>query len=189
MAALRGELDETEQDLCAWIANIPLGRALVRSLVESCREDLPELLGFLGERTVVGYGRESRLMVHDTRRVLKVCRETEDSEILRGASTVLVGATFGRVAEPGLLARLLAAAPTSQLVDRVFGRPGDYVARGEGNAGAVALGQSVASLILDDAGQYSVRVVSRAAGFLAETEGVRATALFEERPELVELPK
>ena len=188
-SAVRGDLDGAWQDLCSWVVSIPLSRALVRALVEQFRENLPQLLRFLGERTVVGYARRSRLMVHDTRRVLKVCRETDDIEVLQGASTVLANATFARIAEPELLARLFAAAPSSQLVDRVFGRASDYVERNERRGDAIALGQGVASLILAEPDRYSVRVVSRAAGFLAETEGVRTTALFEERPELLELPR
>ena len=187
--ALRGELNSTERHLCPWVVDMPLSPALVRSLVETCRDDLAQLLRFLGERTVVGYTRQARLMVNDTRRVLRVCRGTDDVELLKGASTVLVNATFSRIAEPDLIMRLLAAAPTSQLVNRVFGRPGEYFVRGvEGRGEAVAVGRAVASSVLADPDRYSVRVASRAAGFLIETEGSRTMPLFEERPELLELP-
>ena len=186
---MRGDLGQAERDLCSWVTDVPLGRTVIRSLVEACRDDLAELFRFLGQRTVVGYAGRARLKVHDTRRVLKICRQTDDPEVLRGASTVLVNATFGRIAEPALVAKLLAVAPSEQLVGRVFGRPGEYVERGaEGRGGSIALGQAVAPLILDDAHGFSAGVASRAAAFLAEIQGLKTTALFEERPDLFALP-
>ena len=46
---VRGGLDYAKKNNCFWIADIPVHRAGVRSLVESCRSDLSQLLRFVGE--------------------------------------------------------------------------------------------------------------------------------------------
>ena len=186
--AVEGRLGKVERDACLWIADIPVSRGGVRALVDACGESLAELLRFLGERRVFAYGRESPLRVQDTQRVLKLCRGTEEVGVLGGAATVLMNASFARIAEPELVAKILAAAPGSQLVGRVFGREGQERRRtAVGHGAARELGRLVAERVLAEPEMYATGVVSRAAGFMRETEEFRATPLFEEREDLVQM--
>ena len=185
---LTGRLGPAEQEACAWAAGLPLPARTVKGLVEAeeCRDKLPKVLKFLGDRRVVGLPHRARLRVQDTQRILKICRKSEDPEILRGAATVLVVATFAGVAEPELIAKLLAAAPFSQLCGWTFvtTREGP----GEGDTGRRdrewRLSRAVAGLVLREAERYPFRIVSGAAAFVAEIDASDSTPLFEERPEL-----
>ena len=143
--------------------------ASITPLVECYRDHLAELLRFFGARRIErGILRARRLHVNDTRRILKVCRETDDEEILIGAAGVLVNARFGRVAPPELVLKILLAAPSSQFVDRVFraGRTGDS----GGEDAQRSLAQNVARSILDEPFGYPFWTTNRAIAFLAETE-------------------
>ena len=184
---LTGRLGPAEQEACGWAAGLPLLPAItVKGLVEACRDELPKLLKFLGDRRVVGLPYRARLRVQDTQRILKICRESEDPEILRGAATVLVVATFAGIAEPELIAKLLAAAPFSQLCGWTFGTTRE--GPGEGDTGRRdrewRLSRAVAGLVLRDAERYPFRIVSSAAAFVAEIDASGSTPLFEERPDL-----
>ena len=126
-------------------------------------------------------------MVQDTHRILKICRGTEDVDILRGAATVLVSANWVRMAEPELIAKIISASPSSQLVEAVFGgirgySEGDEVNRRDKER---AISRTVAELVLDDPERWPFAIVSRAANFLTETEASISEALFEAHPDLV----
>ena len=183
---LSGRLSAAEQEACGWVTELPLPARTVKGLVESCRDDLPRVLRFVGDRTVVGVPYRARLRVQDTQRILKVCRKSEDPEILRGAATVLVVATFAGVAEPEVIVKLLAAAPFSQLCGWTFRTTRE--GPGEGDTGGRdrewRLSRAVAKLVLREAERYPFRLVSSAAGFVAEIDASETTPLLKERPEL-----
>ena len=185
---LGGRLGRVEQKAFPWIADIPFPGAVIKSLVEACRSDLPQLLRFVGERRVVRFPHQPRLRVQDTQRILKICRRTDDQEILRGAATILLNTAFARIAEPGLVVKLLAAAPASQLVARIFSTTREYLEDGDRNGREKewTLSRTVAELVLGEAERYPFRIVSRAAAFAAETEKSRSEPLFDERPDLVD---
>ena len=175
-----------DREMCAWIGHVAVSRGMVRALADECRENLAELLGFLGERRVFVYGREAALRVQDTQRILKLCRRTEEQGLLRGAATALMNASFSRVAEPKVIAKILAAAPESQLVGRVFwGDEQQWRAGAGGRGRARDLGRGVAEEILRDAERYGTRVVSGAAAVMRETERFEAGALFEDQGRLL----
>ena len=183
---LTRRLSPAEQEACGWAADLPLPARTVKGLVEACRDELPKVLRFLGDRRIVGFPYGARLRVQDTQRILKICRRSEEPEILRGAATVLVVATFAGVAEPEVIVRLLAAAPFSQLCNWTFGTTRE--GPGEGDTGRRdkewRLSRAVAGLVLREPERYPFRIVSRAAAFVAEIEASESTPLFEERPEL-----
>ena len=183
---LNGRLGPAEQEACGWATELPLPARTVKGLVEAGRDELPKVLRFLGDRRVVGFPYGARLRVQDTQRILKICRKSEDPEILRGAATVLVVATFAGVAEPEVIVKLLAAAPFSQLCGWTFGTTRE--GPGEGDTGRRdkewRLSRAVAGLVLREAERYPFRIVSGAAAFVAEIDASDSTPLFEERPDL-----
>ncbi len=188
---VRGKLDYAKKNDCLWVADIPLHRAAVKPLVESCRNDLLQLLRFVGERTMIGFPLSSRLMIQDTHRILKICRRTGDRKVLGGAATILLNSTFSGIAEPELIVKVLSAAPSSQLVARAlnptrkhYEKPGADVSEKKLN-----FSRNVARLILSDKERYPFRIVNSAARFIAETEATKSTPLFDERPELLRPPR
>ena len=170
-----------------WIFYVPLRVDTIRSLVSLYRTDLSLLMKFLGVRTVVGHPGVPRLRIQDTQRILGICRKTEDSIILKGASTLLLNATFERIAEPELVARILSAAPTSQLVERVLDTAEVFRGvDGEARLAVECLARKVALQMVSDPDQYPFRVVNFASTFLFRSDATSSRPLFEVRPELVE---
>ena len=176
-----------EKRYCSWLEEVPLPPALTGPLVDVCRSEIETLLRFVGCHAVpniVQYYTRRRLKVQDTRRILKICRETNDPKILQGAATVLMNATFTRLAEPALVQKILSAAPASPLVMRVF-ETRDSIRGRERDSQLNQLALSVAERILDKPELHPFRVVNRAAAFLAEAKPRRSSPLFEERPGLM----
>ena len=137
---------------------------------------VPSFIRYLGEPRL--------LKVQDTQRILKICRETQDSVILQGASNLLTSATFERLAKPVLVQKILSAAPNIWLVMRLFDtRASNRVQNRDSDDEKLAL--SVARLILRQPEGYSFYVVNAAAGFLAEVEAQRSKPLFEEPLDLL----
>ena len=183
---LNGQLGPAEREACGWATELPLPAQTVKGLVEAGRDDLPKVLRFLGARRVVGFPYGGRLRVQDTQRILKICRKSDDPEILRGAATVLVVATFAGVARPEIIVKLLAAAPFSQLCEWTFGT--NREGPGESDTGRRdkewRLSREVAGLVMQEAERYPFRIVSGAAAFVAEIDASDSTPLFKERPAL-----
>ena len=161
--SLDGQLDLTKHNHCSWIADISLPTMIIKQLVEAYRSDLPQLLRFVGERTVVGFPHQPRLKVQDTQRILKICRGTDDQEVLRGAATIFMNASIIRIAEPKLIVKILSAAPSSQLVVRVFSTMREYSDESDVNIREKELSivQTVAQMIIDNPQRYSFRIVMR----------------------------
>ena len=183
---LDGSHDDKAWQSVPWITDIPLPTMIVRQLTELCRSDLPRLLRFLGGRTIVGFPYQPRLMVQDTRRVLKICRGSDDESLLQGAATVLLNASISGVAEPELITKILSAAPSSQLVDRVLGtgeHSGDEDS--ETRQRRLKLSRAVTQMILTESQNYPFRVVSKAVNFVAGTETSENVPLFQELPDLI----
>ena len=86
------------------------------------------------------------------------------------------------------MARIVAAAPSSQLVAHMFRRDlleykeGDEIQREK----EMRLSRRVAELIICNADYYAFRVVSWAATFLSDTESFRVAPLFEVRRDLMD---
>ena len=181
-----GELNAEERTRFVWLEDIPLPAATVKPLIELCRGGMEDVLRFIGSRRVssgpVNYG-DGRLKVQDTRRILKICRETEEHGVLQGAAAVLMQAKFARIAERDLVCKILSASPGSPLVLRVFNTRDPIRGRDE-DPKLKELAQEIASVVLDDADAYPFRVVNRAAVYLSEVEAQRSVPLFEQYPEL-----
>ena len=176
-----------EKRYCSWLEEVPLPPGLTGRLVDVCRSEIQTLLRFVGCHPVpniIRYYPGRRLKVQDTRRILKICRETQDSEILQGAATVLTNATFARLAEPALVQKILSAAPASPLVMRVFDTRESIRGR-ERDPHFKQFALGVAERILDQPEVHPFRVVNRAAAFVAEAKPRRSAPLFEEQPDLL----
>lgn len=181
---IRGQVSKDERVHCQWLADIAVPAVIIKPLVESCRDQLKQLLRFLGGRGLAGsVFVTKRLGVNDTRRVLRICRETEDGETLRGAASVLVNATVARLAEPELFAKVLVAARSGELIERVFRTSGPD--GGRVDEGDRLLGGAVARLVLEEPSRFPFRTLNRAAAFLADTEAPPIRPLFEVRPDIL----
>ncbi len=180
-------VDPDERRYCSWLEEVPLPPALIRPLVDACRCEMEKLLRFIGSHTDpsnIRYYTNRRLLVQDTRRILKICRETQDPEILQGAAIVLMNATFARLAEPALVQKILSAAPASPLGMRVFDTS-DSIRGQKRDSHSKQLALDVAHRIMDQPEVHPFSVVNRAAAFLAEAEATRSMPLFEECPDLL----
>lgn len=184
---IRGQAQLAGERGDGWLEDISIPRVLLRPLADAFHDEPTELLRFLGRRDVTGQLVGRRLMVQGTRRILKICRNTDDMDTLRGAAMMLANATFGRITEAELLVKVLAAAPGSELVDRVFGR---RRANSEGRrmeAHELELAQEAARLILQAPEERPFHIVNRAAVFLRETNSGGSTPLFEAHGDLLGL--
>ncbi|MDE0005044.1 MAG: NACHT domain-containing protein [Rhodospirillaceae bacterium] len=182
---VRGDLDPEERRYCSWIRNIPLPGAVIRPLVDLFDTDIPRLLRFVRGRGVAGALAGPRLKVQDTQRILAICRRTDDVDTLRGASTLLVQATFDRIAEPDLVVKLISAAPSSPLVWRVLNVTGWRSQEGRVSPSEKELARTVARRILDNPEGHPFHVANQAATCVREGEARSRTPLFEKRPELL----
>ena len=183
-AMVREEVGAEELKSCAWLAHSAIPEALLPPLIDACRDRLPRLLRFVGDRLTGGPFWSRRLRIQDTRRILKICRQTNDVQTLSGAASVLANATFSRVAEPSLMIKIMAAAPTSPFVFRVLSisRPDDRDRRTRDHESKVA--REVAAIVLDKPDDFPFHLVHLAAMLDAEPDATPNTPLFEERPEL-----
>ena len=181
-------LGSDDEDSLSWIGSIPLSAAVIKALVETRPQtDLSELLRFLAERRVVGLSSRIRLRVQDTQRVLKICRRTDDKHVLKGAATILLSATFAKIAEPELIAKILKVTPASQFVARVLRTARESPLGGgwRGQEPEWNLSRAVADLVLSEPERYPFRVVNEAASVKAEHNAGQSAPLFKERPELL----
>ena len=180
-----GRLTSSEVNQLNWLRQIPLSPSMIRRLVESCRFHLEELLRFIGShpapRAMSGYSGR-RLLVQDTQRILKICRNSTDDEILRGAAILLEHATFSRLAEMQLVEKMITAAPSSRLGDNLF----EPVLRGgkRGDQRHIDRGREVASFVLEEPHKYPFRSVNLAAEVAAGESVTVSVPLFVECPEL-----
>ena len=107
----------------SWFGELPFPPLLINSLIDLCRGEMEAILRFIGSRAVpIGpfYYGERRVRVQDTRRILKIARQTNEPSVLRGAAAVLINAKFARLADQKLVRKILVASPGSPLVMRVF---------------------------------------------------------------------
>lgn len=183
---IMGQFNVEERKRFSWLEEIPFPALIIKPLIEICRDKMESVLRYVGSRRVpfgpLGYN-DSRLRVQDTRRILKICRETQEDEVLQGAAAVLIHARFARMADSELVRKILRASSRSLFVVRLFNAR-DSVRGREEDPNLRQLAQEVASDVLDQADAYPFRVVNRAAVFLSETEAHRNVPLFEEYPDL-----
>ena len=184
-------VDLRNEHHCGWLRDVPVPQSAIRPIVDICHDEMETLLRFMGSREISGdawyYGSSGskRLFVNDIRRVLKICRSTEDPMVLRGASTLLMNATFSRLEEAGVMLKILSAAPASPLVSMVF-ETRDDVRGQERGSHAKKLGLNVAHRIMKQAEVYPFQLVNSAATFLNEMEVNRSSPLFKDCPSLVQ---
>ena len=183
-----GRMNLEDQNRFGWLQDIPLPPMVVNPLVKLCGEEMEKVLRFVGSRAVPMepfYYYDRRLRVQDTHRILKVARETQEQDVLRGAAAVLINATFARLGEPAVVQKILSASPDSPLVSRVFSTQNGIRGREE-EPELRELGKEVAAIIVDKPETHPFSVVNKAAVFLSEVNARRNIPLFEESPELQE---
>ena len=170
-----------------WLRDLPVPSPFIRSVVDTCGEEMEAVLRFLGSHTAAvneRYYGGRRLRVQHTRRILKISRETRDPLVLRGAAVTLSCATFSRVAEPEVILKILSAAPWSRLVRQVFDT-GESTRGRERSSRLDGLAREIAHNVLNEQRKHPFHLVNRAAAYLAEVEATRSKPLFEEWPDLL----
>ena len=184
--ALLKKKTEGQQDW-AWLQDLPVPAPLLSSIVEMCREEMEALLRFLGSHTAAvneRYYGGRRLRVQDTRRILKICRETNEPLVLRGAAVTLSCAKFSRVADTEVILKVLSVAPRSRLVRQVFDA-GENVRGYERGSELESLAKEIANKIINRPGRYPFHLVNRAAAYLTEVQATRSKPLFKQWPDLL----
>ena len=183
-----GSLSDAQQRRCSWLADTPLPGSVIADAVEAKRHELSTVLKFIGDRIVIGGPGSRRLKVQDTRRILGICRSTNDQRVLAGASTVLLNSRFSKIARADVIARMLAAGASDQFVSRVLNVSRRDLEQGDSQSrkARLALSDDVSRLVLDDPDRYPFRVVSRAAGVMADMDRTKDVPLFGERQDLID---
>ena len=105
-----------------WMRYMPYSTGIIRPTIEKCRNSLPELLRVLGKLTFNNKNLGLPLRVQDTQRLLKIARNTDDVEILSGIAISLTNSNFIRIAEQGLIQKLLHINPNSLFARSLFNR-------------------------------------------------------------------
>lgn len=184
---IRGRLGKKDSETCGWLRDIPFTGGIIKALVEAAPADLSEVMRFVGERRAVGPPGWPRLRVQDTQRVLKICRRSSDRRTLNGAATILLYATFDGIAEPEVVAKILEANPTTQFVDRAFSASDQFIEEDDARRKERKrrLATDVAQIVLQEADQYPLQVVSWAVAFMTEVRPTTSRPLFEESPDLI----
>ena len=182
-----GGLGADERAGIGWLRQMPIPRAVIRPLVELCREDVAGLLRMVGERGVRGRRFAGRLRVQDTQRILKICRQTDDRRVLMGAAEVMTQASFVRIAEVDLVVRLLSAAPSSILVHRVLNVSSEAGMGRQFGLDERQMAENASRCIVERQDEHPFYVVNRALAVLREGDVDKTTPLFEVYPDMLGL--
>ena len=180
-----GRLSGDMRSLSRWLEEVPIPTLLIRPLVEAFRDDAVRLLRVVGDRGMGGVLYGPGLMVQDIQRILKICRNTDDPKVLRGASSVLATSAFAKIAEPELVVKMMSAGPGTLLVARVLHSARRSGARREVSSAERELSRAVARLIVDNPEGRPFRVVNRAVTYIADRNARGWTPLFEEYSDLL----
>ena len=169
-----------------WMKSIPFSTEFIRLLVERCRDCLPDLLVFIGECSFVGIGAETPLRVQDTQRILKIARNTDDPNVLAGVAAALMNASFLRIAESGLVQKILQAAPEAPLATVLFRVHKNWTGDGEQKSFGkeIKTVEQVARGVLNTPEKYAFKTVCLAADFIAEHQHVDFQPLLYEEENL-----
>jgi hypothetical protein len=157
-----------------WMKSIPFSTEFIRLLVERCRDCLPDLLVFIGECSFVAIGAEAPVRVQDTQRILKIARNTDDPNVLAGVAAALMNASFLRIAESGLVQKILQAAPEVPLASVLFRVHKNWRGKGEQKSfdKEIKTVEQVARGVLNTPEKYAFKTVCLAADFIAEHQHV-----------------
>lgn len=169
-----------------WMKSIPFSTEIIRLLVERCRDCLPDLLVFIAECSFVAIGAETPLRVQDVQRILKIARNTDDPNVLAGVAVTLMNANFLRIAESGLVQKILQAAPDSTFATILFRVHKTQIEDRdqESFAKEIKTVKQVARDVLGTPDKYSFHTVCQAADFLAEHQQVDLPPLLHEEENL-----
>jgi len=150
-----------------WMNTMKFPDWVIRPLVDRCVDCMPNLLRWLGENQFVFDSGADKLRVQDTNRILKIARQHDDPQILRGAAVALSAATFQRFAEPDVILKILQSNPQVRFSDMLFPKE-VHVTTSDGRALSgqeIELSKSLATSILNSAKRYPFQIVCKAAKF------------------------
>ena len=169
-----------------WMKSLPLPSEFIRALVEKCRDCLPELLLFIGERSFSSIGKTALLRVQDTQRILKTARNTDNPNILKGVANALRNASFLRIAEAELLQKILQYAPDVPLAYLLFRVHKNRNEERENKTldKEIKTVEQVARGVFDAPEKYSFSTVCLAADFMVEHQQLDLQPLLLEEKNL-----
>lgn len=152
-----------------WMKTMPMSGEIIRSLVDRCKDNLPEMLNTVGQYRIIDLPVKP-LRVQDTQRILKVARHTDSPVTLAGVASVLLNANFLRIAEPELILKILRADSAARLCTILFRN--HRLAQDELDAASfakeVGLIEKVARGVMSSPDEYPFQTVCGAAAFIAQ---------------------
>lgn len=169
-----------------WMDTMPFSIEFIRPLVERCRDCLPDLLAYLGERSFVVIGVGAPLRVQDTQRILKIARNTDVPNVLAGVASALLRASFIRIAESELVQKILQAAPDDTFATMLFRVHKTQIEDRdqESFAKEIKTVEQVARGVLNTPEKYAFKTVCLAADCIAEHQHVDFKPLLYEQENL-----
>jgi len=169
-----------------WMDTMPFSIEFIRPLVEKCRDCLPDLLAYLGERSFMVIGVGAPLRVQDTQRILKIARNTDVPNVLAGVASALLRASFLRIAESELVQKILQAAPDDAFATMLFRVHKTQIEDRdqESFAKEIKTVEQVARGVLNTPEKYAFKTVCLAADFIAEHQHVDFQPLLYEEENL-----
>lgn len=169
-----------------WLETMTWTTETIRPLIEKCRDCLQDLFLVINDLHFVHFGTKTRLIVQDTQRILKIARDTEDYQILKGITTVLQTASFLRIAKPNLILKLLRVDSTASLESIIFKIFETQIDRRDSDLfnKEIKTVTEVARGVIDVPEQFPFRTVCQAADFLAEQSKINLPPLLEEEEKL-----
>jgi hypothetical protein len=171
------------EQLPPWVTRIPISRGMIRPLVGSCLERLPELLRFFSQSRFNRFGPGAPLMVQQMQRILKVIKSTDDQDLLAGALRALTDSTFLQLASLDLIEKMLSAeVGQSRVVSLLFdsSNTDPHIARGKD----IAVINKIANRVLANPQAFSFRTVIDSAKYVAEHSVVNTLPLMSEEEKL-----
>lgn len=164
-----------------WMKMMLFPTDIIHPLFEKCKDCLPKLLDVIGKYR---FGREPRKVLHiqDTQRILKVARRTDDPKTLAGVASVLVYASFLRIAETEVILKLLRVDSKILLATALFekdrtlyeGRDPASITKEKG------LIEKVARCVLEKPELYPFHTICLSSDFLANHSRIELPPLLGE---------
>jgi len=152
-----------------WMKTMPVSGEIIRSLIDKCKDNLPEMLNAVGQYRTSDLPVKP-LRVQDTQRILKIARHTDNPATLAGVASVLLTANFLRIAEPELILNILRSDSAARLSTVLF--QNHRLAQDELDTASVGkevgLIERVARGVMNSPDEYPFRTVCGAAKFITQ---------------------
>lgn len=166
-----------------WVDQITLTSSMMRSLIDDSKsaKTLEDLLSFIASKPILLLFNDQNLHTSHIQRILKTVRATNNPKILKGASIALASSKFLRLAGSKQSLRLLQADTDASVFARnIFIRRG----KDETNKEEKEIINEVAREVMASPNNYSFRVNTMAADYLAESTQISLLPLLTLEEEL-----